>query len=144
MSRASAPPVLSSKRRLAGSVGSSDAFLKRLQMRDGRILSRPSANNPDVAVRIDSLDPVDAASWDNAVSVHPASMAIGSHRKQSEPETKGADLPKAVARQNRESQLPTNRIREMPQMIQSRGHIRCCCFVAAVRPDSAVWQVPVR
>ena len=56
-------------------------------MRNGGILGWPRAYDPDVAIRIDSLDAIDAVPWDNSVAVHPAIMAIGGHGEQSEPKT---------------------------------------------------------
>jgi hypothetical protein len=61
-------------------------------MRNGGILRGPSPNDPDVAVRIDSLDPVDAMSWDNSVPIHPGNMAIISWPMQSEPKAKSWTL----------------------------------------------------
>lgn len=79
---ASAAPV-SFEWRLARSTGHFDAFLKRLQMRHGGIFSRPSADDPDAAVRIiDSLNPIDAMSWDNSIPVHLGNMPIIGHRTQ--------------------------------------------------------------
>ncbi len=85
---ASTTPV-SFKRRLLGSPGSIGAFLKRLQMRNGGILSGPSSDDPNVAVRIDSLDPIDAVPRDNSVAIHPGNMATLSQPMQSVPTARG-------------------------------------------------------
>ena len=77
----SAPPV-SFERRLAGPAGSSDTFLKRLQMRNGGILGGPGAHDPDVAIRIiDCLNPIDPMSRDDAICPS-CNMTITSQRMQ--------------------------------------------------------------
>jgi hypothetical protein len=51
-------------------------------MRNGGILSGPSPHDPNVAVRIDGLYPIDTASWDNSVAIHLGNMAIISQPMQ--------------------------------------------------------------